>query len=233
MTRSAIILIIIALGLAATYYLVFQKTQFFSKAGTDDIPQKIHITNVTDTAFTVSWVTQKEVIGFISLQQGGNENTINDDRDKDRPKKRFTHHVSLKKLNPATKYSFKIGSGSKVVDKYGKPFEVSTAPISNNTPPLAQPVFGKILNADKTAQDDVLVYINIPGATPLSSYTKESGNFLITLTNARTANLQNYIEIEEGRQFNIKVEAGPQGSVIKPAVVNTQTALEDIILGKQ
>lgn len=78
-----------------------------------------------------------------------------------------------------------------------------------------------------------MVYISIPGGTPLSSYTKKDGNFLITLTNARTANLQNYIEIQEGQQFDIKAEAGPQGSVIKPAVVNTQTALEDIILGKQ
>lgn len=123
-------LIIVFALIPAGVFLVSQKTAFFSKADVSISPQKIKITDVTEQSFTVSWETPgKPTLGFVSFGTTPSlGNSYFDDKDTDVRMKRSEHQVTLKNLNPATKYYFKIGSDGAIFDDGGKPFEQTTAP---------------------------------------------------------------------------------------------------------
>src|SRR3989344_1245925 len=103
----------------------------FTKAGPTSTPRQIRITNISDTGFTVSWITDTSVSGYV--RYGTEANSLNknfgDDRDQISGSVGLytTHHVTLKGLTANTKHFFKIGTGSQLYDENGKPFETTTA----------------------------------------------------------------------------------------------------------
>lgn len=205
---TIIVLIILIIALPVTFYLLKTQTSLFSKASTGPEPQEIKITNLADNSFTISFLTTAEVPGFI--QYGTKESlgeTASDDRDQTN---RSTHHITLKNLDPDTIIYYKINSGGKVFDRAGKPFQQRTAPVTNQTPPLPKPVLGKISNEDKSIPKEAIVYLKLRTGEQLSSYIRDKGNFLITLNNARTDNLTNYLDPKVGETMEVNVisEAG-------------------------
>lgn len=189
---SALVLLI---ALPVGIFLVGQQTGFFSEASPEEEPQDVKVTNISDNSFTVSWLTpDKATAGF--LVYGETEKlgvTASDDRDKSGQSSRFTHHVTVKNLDPSTIYYFKIGSGKKTYDDAGENFSINTAPTTADPPAVADPAYGKVTDSAGVAAGDVLVYLTVDGGTLLSSYTRVDGNWLITLNNARTKDLSTYI----------------------------------------
>lgn len=203
--------IFLLLGLIFSVYLVSQKINFFSKASSFETPQQVKITNLADNSFTVSWITGKQVAGFISF--GASEklgNTALDDRDVDSPVLRFTHYVTLKDLDPNTVYFYKIGS---------KAFTQTTASVTNTTPPLAIPIYGSVNKKDGGVPEESLIFINIGDGTLLSGFTRSDGKWLITLNNARTKDLTNYLDIKDADEVKLFVEGASSGTVNSTATV--------------
>lgn len=229
--------LVLLLGVGAGVYLVQQgKISFLSRAGPTVIPQEVKITNISDNSFTVSWITpDKEIAGFIaygdSAQLG---QTAADDRDQiGSLNSYFTHHVSLKNLSPQTKYFFKIGSGSKTYDQAGQPYEITTAPTTDSPPPLADPSFGTVVDQSGKNAAGALVYLTVANSTPLSSYTREDGNWLITLNNARSKDLSGYVTYKEkGDKEEIMVQAGSAGTAFGTADTSNDSPVPTITLGK-
>lgn len=190
-----------------------RETQFFSKAGADDVPRDVKISNISDNSFTVTWQTLKPVLGFVSF--GTTEavgSTAGEDRETGGPKPYSLHHVTVKNLTPATNYYFKIGSGSKIYDDRGKAYVQQTVTTIQKPPAVPEPVIGKVIKTDKSGASDAIVYVKIGTGSLLSSYTREDGNFLVTLNNARGRDLTEYISVLEGDTVEIEVNAGAEGS---------------------
>lgn len=227
MLHKIIIFILLIGGLLVGLYLVSQQTNLFPKAAPLIAPKEVKISNISDNSFTVSWITpDKQTIGFIS------SGSTSDDRDAGGPKPRITHHITLKNLTPATVYSFKISSAGQVFDDQGKPYSVTTAPTTQDTPPLPQPIFGKIATEDNKPPQEALVYIEIGEGTLLSSYTRTDGNWLVTLNNARVKDLSTYLNPQEGDQLAVTIQAGTEGFVSKATTLAKKNQLSSLTLNK-
>lgn len=209
-------IIILTLGIIVGLFLINQQTHLFSKASVSPEPQNIKITNLSDNSFTITWVTNQKTPGFVTY--GISESlglTTQDDRDSGSPTNRFTHHVTLKNLDPETNIFYNITSGGKVFNQKGKPYTQKTASVLNQTPPLPKTIIGKVLNSDNKPVDESVVYLSASGNQLLSSYTRNNGNWLITLNTARTQDLNSYFDPLPGTQLNITISSGTNEPVSK------------------
>ncbi len=200
-------------------------------------PQEVKITNLSDNSFAVSWITpNKALVGFAGYGENPSlGQTALDDRDQQSGKTTdyFTHHVTIKNLQPETTYYFKIGSGSRFYDNNGTPYQVTTAPTTEETPPLADPAYGKILTLEGSPAADVIVYLTVADSTPLSATVNRDGNWLITLNNARTTDLTRYVTYQiEGSLEDIFVQGAGFGVARATADTNNDSPIPTMTLGK-
>lgn len=230
MSRLLPILLLIV-GLIVTVFLVLQRTSLFSKAGISDSPKEVKVSNISDNSFTVSWLTEDAVPGFVMFGQGESlDQTSLDDRDSGSKNARLTHHVTLKNLAPSTTYSFKIGSGADIYDNQGKFYTQTTAPSTTDTPPLPEPLMGKVETADGKAPAEALVYVSMERSTVLSSFIRDDGNFLITLNNARTADLSKYLTLADSTKINLTAQAGTAEATGKDLLFSDRFVSQDLVL---
>ena len=58
-------LLLLIAGIIGGVYLVQKGGIWFLKAEPEAVPQQIKMTNIAENSFTVSWITGKEVLGFV------------------------------------------------------------------------------------------------------------------------------------------------------------------------
>lgn len=185
-------LTIILVGIISGVFLVVQnQTSFFTKASVTQAPKNITVSNIEDTSATVSWQTTSAVPGFISYSAGGSEETDLDDRDTNAPIARVTHHVTLKKLTPATTYQYQIFSGKNITSD----LKLTTA-LSRNSTNGFNPVIGSVVNNDQPLSDGI-IFLNLSGATLQSTVIKQ-GNFIIPLSKMYKGDLSDILSLSEG-----------------------------------
>lgn len=227
--KNLLLLTILIIGVIVGSILVLSEKRTKSNAGTEGEPKEVKITNVSDNSFAVSWITPDKLsVGYVSYGESESiGNVAKDDRDTDTVRR--THHVTVKDLDPSKIYYFQIGSGARLYDNNGQPYQVTTAPTTNDTPPLPQSAYGKVLTSAKTVPTDALVYLNIQGGTPLSSYVRENGSWLITLNNARTSDFDSYLN-PQGKQIDLVVQAISDGTT-SINITGSYAPAKNIILG--
>ncbi len=175
---------VIIFGIMAGVYLVLGERIFISRAAPDIKAQNITVTNITDDSVTISWQTQTPVVSFLTYGQANpNEQTILDDRDTKLPSAHSIHYTTLKNLLPKTEYQYKIFSGKTSTDI--SKFTTAT-PVTSQT--TFRPVIGSVIAEDKPL-DEGIVYLSMTDAILQSALIKTSGNFLITLSQVRKADL--------------------------------------------
>lgn len=213
MSKYFLILLLI-IGILVGVNLVLNPTSFFSKASPELIPREVKISNLSDNSFTVSWITsEKAVTGIVYYGQNTSLGQVaQDDRDEGVGNRaRFTHHITIKKLDPNTTYYFKIGSGDKIFDDKGNLYTQATAAVVETTPPLPQSVFGKVTTVSGEGVGEAIIYITPKDGSLISSYTRDAGRYLLTLNNSRTKDLKNYLTITEDTAIDIFVQGGKWG----------------------
>lgn len=222
-------LIILILGLGVGVYLVLNQTGFFSRADASLAPVNLQVSNVSDNSFSVSWVTTKPTLGYVSYGIDEKLGSVTgDDRGQ---KEMLTHHVTLKNLNPNKTYYFKIISNSKIFDSNGKALNQKTAPVADNAPAVADPINGKVVKSNGSPSTEALVYLKFGNNSLLSSYTRSNGNWLITLNNARTADLKDYAKVNAGDEAEVIVSVGADGYVDKKFKIGDKKAVSKLTLG--
>ncbi|MDZ7586170.1 MAG: Ig-like domain-containing protein [Patescibacteria group bacterium] len=233
-TALGLLILLIAIGVG----IFFIKTRSGVKPETtaEVMPEQVRITNVTDTGFSVSWITGKEAIGLIKLGEKINElkQQVLDDRDQLSGSETAVevHHATAKNLLPATKYYFKIESGGKQFDNKGKPFEVTTG-AALGSPPTADPIYGTILTQSGTPAEGVVIYINVANGAPLSALAKTNGNWALSLSTARTADLGSYLTYDtQATIVNLLVQGGKQGTASAITTTTNDNPVPEISLGK-
>ncbi|MFH1280700.1 MAG: Ig-like domain-containing protein [Candidatus Beckwithbacteria bacterium] len=233
-TALGLFILLVAIGVGL--FLVKTKTEV--KVGADESfnPKQVRITNVSDTGFSVSWLTDSPANGLVKY--GSESNSIKqsalDDRDQLSGESGSfeLHHVTVKNLSPSTKYFFKLESEKKQFDSNGKPFEIITGAVLG-TPPVADPVYGTILLSSGAVAEGAVVYLNVPNAAPISALAKTNGNWALSLSTARTADLNNYLSYDtQATVVNILVQGGSMGNAPVITTTSNDSPVPDITLGK-
>lgn len=206
-------LLVLVVGIAAGVFLV-QRAQLFSlRASPEETPKQVKITNITDRSFSVSWTTDKEVLGFIVY--GKSPSLGSTVRNSTTPSS--THLVKVESLSANTKYLFKIGSGGGQYDNNGQPYEITTASPGTGTP-SSEVIFGTVENAQGSPATGALVYVSIPGVSPLSSITDNQGNWTIPLAIARATDLTRYANPDPTTPTQITVQ-GSRGEIAQATIL--------------
>lgn len=183
---TLVILMIFTLTVFGRITNVFQ-----SSAKSIPSPSEVHFTNISDTTFTVSWLTNEQIPGYVKVADKSSDITYLDDLDSDNiSRPRRTHQVTIKNLKENTSYKVTILSGKSACKKSCPSYLQSTAvklPVYiNNLPPIQ----GTILTADKKAAFSALVYLQVGKSAPLSARVDSQGLWVIPFNNVRTQDLK-------------------------------------------
>ena len=187
------------------------------------IPKKIKITNISSDRFSISWITEGITNGSVIYgQQGKLDLIVVDDRDQltGETNPYNTHHVTITNLNPSQTYQFKIRSGEndKLFDNNSEPFTITTAAQVSNQP-ASDLINGTVTSSNGNSAVGSIVYISMPGMSPLSTQVKKDGSWLINLSTAYNEQLTDYIEYDKELEI---IEVLVQGdSTVSSAITTT------------
>ncbi|MDP1743472.1 MAG: hypothetical protein Q8L51_01655 [Candidatus Amesbacteria bacterium] len=213
-------------GLVTGLWLMRNTTSFNTSASIDETPTNIQITNISDTAFSVSWVTAKATSGFVKY----GDLVVSDDRDQDRGSigSYFTHLVSIRGLKASTNYKIKIGSGKSLGSE-----SVVTTGMTLRNPPPADVVYGQIMTSGGDPAEGSLVYVRLPGVVPQVALVKTSGSWVVPLSISRTSDLTSFASYDkQSATADISVQAGPLGTSSQSVVLSNARPLAQITLGQ-
>ena len=183
---------------------------FAPRATPQTTPKNLKITNVKDTSFTVSFMTDEATAGFIKYGKTPDNMTTQASDDRDQLSgtvgQYSTHYVTLRDLDPDTQYYFIVGTTSVPrFDSNGEPFTLKTAKRGGN-PTAAKTAYGTVNSSSGAPADGAIVYMNINGVGELSALVKGSGSWAIPLSNARTTNLAAYANLQPTDGVSIFVQ---------------------------
>lgn len=231
-TLLGIILLIAGIGI--TSLLVKNGAFFVSRASPTDVPNDIRITNVSGTSFTVSYTTSDSVPGGISY---GTDKTLQQSAldDKNAQGKTisssFTHHITVKDLQPSTKYFFSITSGSNTYLQNGVPFTITTFPSLSETPKNKKIMSGKIILANGNAPAEAIVYASNQNTQPFSTITDNNGGFSLDISSLRTTDGTSYATLSDTSPIQMLV-AGPNASSTITLLLSQVTQIPTIVLSQ-
>lgn len=187
-------LIVLLTGLVGGVFLVrsTNTNSFLPRASPQTTPKNLKITNVTDTSYTVSWVTDSATVGYVKYGTNATTltTTVNDDRDQSSGSTGLfkTHHATVRALRPKTAYYFKIGTGTQeLYDNNGSAYTVTTVSSISSQ---ARTVYGDIVLPAGTAAAGALVYVSADNMAPMSAIVQTSGSWVLSLSQARSKDLQ-------------------------------------------
>lgn len=219
---------LLIMGVATGVFLISQNQFFKLGAAPDVTPKDVRITNISDTSFTISWITDKSVVGFVEWGPTPNLGTTAQEASS---LAKNVHMVTIRNLSASKDYFFKINSGGKLFDNNSIAWKAQTgpslAPASNSTF-----ISGTVLNEAGQPVGNVLVYTLIEGVSPLSTLTSPQGDWIIPLGNARANNLKTYSEFADSTKIELFVQAGPLGIASAQSVLSSANPLAPITLGK-
>jgi hypothetical protein len=188
-------LLIISIGLGITTFLANQTSLFGIKASPSKEPQNVRITNITDTSFAVSYITDDNVAGSIAYGLSTNVNQTALD-DKDQQSGNVTNHkihsITLTKLSPKTTYFFNITSGDQVYENNNVPFQVTTGPPLSQNPSSQKPITGKVILSDGSVPQEGVLYVTTDNSQVISATIKSDGTYILPLNSLRNSNLSSY-----------------------------------------
>lgn len=222
-------LIVLILGIVAGIVLLQGQVFFRLGATPGATPKDVRITNITDSSFSVSWVTEKEVKGFIKWDTSEILGRTEQD---EIGKPSFTHTATIESLSPEKTYFFKINSGGSDYDNNGVSWQVKLGPslVAEGDTNLTS---GTVINSLGQPVKNALVYIAVGGGSPLSTLTSESGSYIISIASARTQALGSYIPIDNtSTLLEISVNTGAGGIASAQVYPTSARPVPPIILGQ-
>lgn len=224
-------------GIATGVVLIRQSSKWSLKATPGNIPKQVKITNISDSSFTVSWITDGQTSCFVKY--GPDENlsfTAKEDRDQASGKigSFYTHHISIRGLNPATTYFFEIDSNETPYDNNGEPYQTTTAPEIQTASPTNDVAYGMVVGQDGSSPiGGIIVYLSLANAAPQSTLTTSSGNWVIPLSLSRSADLNSWASYDRDTSVEeIFVQGGTLGTATAVAVTRYDNPMPIITLGQ-
>ncbi|MFH0749618.1 MAG: hypothetical protein V1917_01715 [Candidatus Gottesmanbacteria bacterium] len=196
-------------------------------------PQKVTVTNVSDTGFTIVWQTQDPASGNMTvLGPNGKKYSAFDERDTTgKLGKYITHSVSIRSLIPETAYDVTILSNGKRYPVDKKSYQVTTYPLLASAPVGLDPAYGKVTTPEGVPADGAILFLTLTGGQTVSTLVRNSGSWIIPLTTIRTADGVSYLPVSERVTETILVEkSGVESQVITDTL--NDAPVPDITLGE-
>lgn len=218
---------ILLLGLTGGVFLVTQNQTLKSKAAVSSQPKNINTVNLNNTSASIYWQTDEATTGFIQAGIGTQTKKVyRDDRDLSSPQPHKLHFVTLTNLEPETTYSYQIYSASIVYPLEALNFKTTSTITNGNWPPLV----GTIIDANNQLIDEAIITLNLPEAQKLATITKTGGNFILPLSEIKTADLTKSLanQVYTAKLDILGTVKNAQATVSIPSQL---TALPLIILG--
>jgi hypothetical protein len=226
---TIIVLVILILGVVLGVILVRNRQIFRLGASGEEAPKDIRVTNISESTLSVSWTTEIPTTGVVvwgesegSLQRSAPSETGNG----------RIHSATITGLEPETTYFYEINSAGETYDNNGIPWQSQTA--ASLEPPTAPIVIsGTIEDASGALVGGALVYVSAGGGTSLSTITSQEGNWVVSVSNARTQDLASFVEIDESRTLaEIFVQAGEKGTASALIYPASAKPAPPIVLGQ-
>lgn len=213
-------------SLFAGTFLTSQEKIFVSKASVSCQPKNPQITNLTDTSAVVFFTTESSCLSTLSI----NNNIFENQAVIANGQKSKLHYFDIVNLDPAFDYVF-----SPIVDgeKYTNPaYAFKTALVSSSSIPSSNLAWGRVFNSEFKAAQKAVVFVNIPGAFPLSALVTSSGNWSISLANSFNDSKTN--RFSPSPNINEEIIVIDQDNNITQITGNTSNndPTPDIILGQ-
>jgi len=166
-------LLLLTLTIFAGVFATRQNTNTGAKASSSCQPINPQITNITDKSAAISFSTTDNC--SISL-------TIDNQTLSDFQTQGKLHYFQIFNLSPNTSNSFTVISNGQKINKSS--YVVKTGSQPSTIAVEAKLAWGRVITVDKNPAKNVIVYLNIPGASPLSAYTTSDGNWNVPLANS-------------------------------------------------
>lgn len=208
-----------------------QITRTLSLASAQEKPLQVTLTNVSHDAFTITWVTEKETTGFITIDAAeGVPMTFLDERDGQTNKPGvFTHHsASATRLRSNTLYMITLYSNSR---PFKDKLTVKTGPAIDDTPAEREPAYGTVMDAQSNPVSGALVYLTIDESQMLSTLSKTSGAWVIPLQLIREKSLSAFLPASERQTENLRVISNLGESTAITDTLN-DSPVPDMAIGK-
>lgn len=212
-------LLIIFIGIGFTVFLDRLEQSNITSAKAYSVAEDIRFSNISDSAFNISWFTSSPSIGTVEILNDKGKMTYIDDLDNDNiPRPRTNHYITVKNLAENTVYTVKILPPSGRCDKNEKICPVLTQKTGNKLPNFSSlsPVRGSLISASNQGVSGAIVYITVSKSALLSSRTDSSGLWVIPLTNLRSLDLLSRIDISDNDivQITAIIESGQMSTAV-------------------
>lgn len=186
----------ITLGTFLTSTLVGRQTNFIGQAAPTNIPREVRITNVGSSSFTVSYVTETDVVGTLSFGKDQNFGLLAFD-ERGKSLSSSVHSIKVNNLSPSTRYFFSILSGGETFLNNNLPYEATTGPTLPQEKPSGGFIVGKIMNTNGETLKQGLVYANVGSSQTYSAVLKQDGTYSISLEGIRSNDLSSYFDFKD------------------------------------
>jgi len=213
-------------GVIAGVFLTNQRTGFISKASSSCQPKNPQITNITNNSASISFVTESSCLSSLSI----NNQTIENGAIVSADQKSKIHYFDVGNLTAATNYIFSFIIDGKTYEEPS--YEFDTASDPSGLIPSSNLAWGRVFTPELKAANKVIVFLNIPGSTPLSAIVTSSGNWNVSLANSfNESKTGRFTTTKNNTEEIIVIDQNSQATQITGNTSNNNP-VPDIILGQ-
>lgn len=174
----------------------------------------VRIVNLTDTGFSVIWVSEEKEEG--SIKYGTSSSSLNseavDERDSISSKgEYYVHMASTSRLLPETKYFFEILSGDKTYDNNGNKYSVTTSPTLSSPPPFDS-ASGDIDGIPDHGEAVIVAYVEDRDSTgtegkssEMATIVDDNARWILSIADIRNSDGTSYFEYTSGDVLKLDV----------------------------
>jgi hypothetical protein len=202
---SFIGVLILVFAIGTITWLSRNAILFGTKAANDNTPKNVQISNITDTSFTVSYVTDGKTTGTISYKSvGQTDQIVFDVRDQTGTAAQYAvHYITVKNLTPATPYSFSITSGERNFTDVS--YQTTTAPKNTETNAQELLATGKVTLDNGSPPTEGIASIATDTSQTYSALVDSTGVYKIPLVSLRSKDLSSPITLNEKSTFRLQI----------------------------
>ncbi|MDD2482806.1 MAG: Ig-like domain-containing protein [Candidatus Shapirobacteria bacterium] len=203
-----------------------KNTNFISKASGDCQPINPQVTNITNNSASISFVTESFCLSSLLI----NNQTISNSAVLSNDQKSKIHYFDVNNLDNSIKYDYSFINDGKTYKSSTYQFETASNP--NGSIPSSNLAWGRVFTPELKAASKVMVFINIPNASPLSALVTTSGNWNISLANSFNESKTNrFTPTDNTSEEIIVIDQEKQTTQIN-ANTSQNDPTPDIILGQ-
>jgi len=164
---------------ALLFVMELGMTYYFRNFSPIEPVQRLVVSNLTDSAFTLTWWTAKPTLGIV--QVGDNAGVLSSKKEASK-----MHSIDVTGLKPNTPYMYAV------LNQYGRQaVSAKVSTLATQELSLPNPAYGKVVMAEGKSAEGLLVTLRkvYLDSNPqvksnvLTSITNSSGNYLFDLSN--------------------------------------------------